>query len=754
MAGDRKVYEEALNEGANYAWEHRWEEAIAAYQRALAEFPDDLAALIGLGLALSENGQPEEALEVYRRAAEIDTENPTLPERIGQILEEMGRPAEAARAYLQAAEQYTHRQALSLAMERWEDAVRVDPSCVPAHVNLLRAYLNQGKKTSAIREYLALAEIYQAQGKADQALELCQYALRLDPHHPEVLAMMDRLRYGEEETPERVPGTGPLDLLEEEEQQQEEERGNPAEIARRQALADLAEMVFDERPPQTSTLVHRPLSKAQVNTLIARALDAQTRGDLDEAISCYEEVLLHGGVIQPAANFNLGLLYQQQLRFEDAIKQFEQALQAPRYRLGSLFALGECYRALGRIDDALAHFLEVLKTVDLGTVEPDRAEELSRLYDGLARSLAAKKEEEQVAEFINTLIDFLNDKEWEKKALEARKRLDGVARDGPVLSLVDLLLFPHPDRVLRSLAAAQDFAEQGMWDAALDELFLTLTVVPTSLLIHRQIGEILLQRGETEEALAKFQTIADVYQVRGNITQAAAMYERILQLAPMDVGVRSRLIDLLIDQGDIEKALEQYLVLGDTYYQMAQWDWAREKYREALQLALERNVGQEWAVRILHRIGDLDMQRVDWKRAIEVYEQIRDLDPEDEKARMTLIDLYYRFGRQAEALRELDDLLRAYRESRQTAKVIPTLRVLVDEHPDDMPLLARLAQAYLDAGNVEEALETLDRLGDLQLQAGRIKEAINTIKVILRLNPPNADAYRELLEQLEAGRMP
>jgi len=753
VAGNRKVYEEALNEGSNYAWERRWEEAIDAYRRALAEFPDDVAALVGLGLALFESGRLEEALEAYQRAAEIDTENPTLPERVGQTLEKLGRLEEAAEAYLQAAERYTHRQAPSLAVKRWEDAARVDPSSIPAHVNLLRAYLSQGKTTNALREYLALAEIYQAQGKTDQALELCQYALRLDPHHPEVLAMMDRLRYGEEAPPERPPGTGPLDLLPEEEEEEEKSRGNPAEIARQQALADLAEMVFDETPPQTGSLILRPLTKGQVNTLIARALDAQTQGDLDEAIACYEEVL-RGGIIQPAVNFNLGLLYQQQLRFKEAIEQFEQALQVPQYRLGSLFALAECHRALGHIDEAVTYFLEVLKTIDLGTVEQSRAEELARLYEGLAHPYVARGEEDRAVEFINALIDFLNGKDWETKAVEARKRLDGVAQEGPILSLAELLLAPNSERILRSLEQAQEYARQGLWDAALDELTLTLITAPTCLLLHRQIGEILLQMGETEQALTKFQAIAGVYQVRGEMHQAAAMYERILQLAPMDVTARSHLIDLLVSQGEIERALEQYLILGDTYYQMAQWDWARDKYNEALQLALQKNAGREWAVRILHRIGDIDMQRVDWKQAIAVYEQIRDLDPDDEKARMTLVDLYYRFGRQVEALKELDSLLRTYREAGQSAKVIPTLRALVDEHPDDVPLLARLAQTYLDAGNIEEALQALDRLGDLQLEAGRIKEAINTIKVILRLNPPNADAYRELLEQLEAGQIP
>lgn len=747
MAGDRTAYEQALNAGANYAWERRWDEAIQAYRRALAEFPDDVAALAGLGLAFAEAGRLEDALDTYRHAAEVDPENPTFPERVGEVLERLGRPQEAASAYLEAAERYMRRQAPSLALERWEDAVRVDPSCVPAHVRLLRAHLAAGRKAEALREYLALAEIYHAEGKTGQAMDLCRYALRLDPHHPEVLAMMDRLRYGEREPPERPPGTGPLAAP------PEEARGSPVEIAREKALADLAEVVFEETPPQTGSLILRPLSKHEMDTLLARGLDAQRRGDVKAAIPCYEEVL-RGGVILPAVNFNLGLLYQQELRFEEAIEQFEQALQDSHYRLGSLFALGECQRALGRIDEAVASFLEVLKAVDLSAVGREKAEELTGLYDELARAYTTGPRREYTVEFLNYLIDFLNERGWEEKASEARKLLDAAAPEGPIITLAELLSAPEPEKVLRSLSAAQEYARRGLWNAALDELSTTLLIVPTHLVVHRQMAELLLQKGETNQAIAKFLYIANVYRVRGEHMRAAALYERILRLTPMDVTVRTRLIGLLVERGQIDQALEQYMVLGETYYQMAQWDKARETYDEALRLAPRGSPERRWAVRILHRMGDIDMQRVDWKRAIAVYERIRDLAPDDEKACVTLIDLYRRLGRHREALEELDRLVTGYRAAGEPGKAIPILRALVDENPEDIPLRTRLAQAYLDDGNIEEAVSQLDTLGDLQLQAGRVQEAVRTIQVILRLNPPNAEAYRELLGRLQSGQIP
>jgi tetratricopeptide (TPR) repeat protein len=155
-----------------------------------------------------------------------------------------------------------------------------------------------------------------------------------------------------------------------------------------------------------------------------------------------------------------------------------------------------------------------------------------------------------------------------------------------------------------------------------------------------------------------------------------------------------------------------------------------------------------WRVRILHKIGDIYMQRVDWRRAMGVYEQIRTLAPDDEQARSTLMDLYYRFDRAELAIVELDSLVRIYQDSGNTQRVFAVLEDAVRERPDDIPLRTRLAQVHLDAGHADQALVHLDRLGDLQLEAERYEDARATILAIIALQPPNVVAYQQLLDQL------
>ena len=766
MARNRKVFEEAMRLGANAAWEKNWDQAMAAYQRALAEFPNDVGALTSLGLAYSGTGQLEAALESFQQASKLAPDDPVLHEHMGKTREQLGQGREAAEAYLASAERYLNQQqAPHLALERWQDAVRVYPDCLPAHAQLLQYYRRHGQMREAVKECLALARISHAQGQQEHAIQACQYALKLAPHDPKVLATLNDLRYGKQVTAEpeigvSVEKTEPLVALEEpggpalldfqvtSPAGSGEELGSPVEITRRQALADLAESLFDEgeeaATPSTGTL---RLSKAKVDALVGRAIDFQTTGRTEEAIATYEQIV-EAGVSQPAAHFNLGLLYQEKIQFDAALSQFERALSHPDYALGSHFALGECYRAQGRVDEALKHFIEVLKIVDLATARHAQADDLIQTYEGLADRYIAKGKREQVLEFTSSLAEFFNDKEWKNKALQARRQLDVLTQDGPVLSLAEMLTIPGSERVLESVALGQEYARRGMFYTALEECYCALKQAPTYLPIHQQVAQVLMAMGKVDEAISKSVVIAGTYQMRGNVHSAMAMYQHALQLAPMDTGVRAKLIDLLISHGKYDEALEHYLLLADSYYHLAQIDQARETYQTALRLAPRGSPERKWSVRILHKIGDIYMQRVDWKHAIEVYEQIRKLAPDDERARSTLMDLYYRFNRPELAIAELDSLLKIYRKSSKTQRIFAILEDAVRERPDDIPLRTRLAQAHLDAGNTEQALEHLDKLGDLQLEAGRYEDAGTTIRAIIALQPPNVVAYQQLLDQL------
>ena len=763
MAGNRKAFEEAMQAGANATLKQDWSEAAAAYQRALAEFPRDAGALTGLGSAHFGVGQFEEALDAYQQASALSPNDPALLERIGETHEQLGQGKEAAETYVAAAEHYQSQGTTHLALERWQDAIRAWPDCLPAHVQLLQHYQRQRQVNEATEECLILARIYQKQGQIDYAVQVCEFALKLAPHDPQVMTLLESLRYDrqiatvpETDVPDEdellaaileeplSPGILDFDITLESESSGE--RGSPVELARQKALTDLAESFFEEEittvPTTTPTL-----SKAEIDSLIGRAIELQTQGKVEETIDVYEQVV-QAGVDRPAVHFNLGLLYQDKLRFDAAISQFERTVSYPDYTLGSHFALGECYRAKGRVDEALEHFIVGLKIVDLATVQREHADDLIQLYEHLANGYIAKGDKDKAREFTNSLVTFLSEQGWEDKVIQARQRLNTLAEEGPILSLAEMLTVPRSDAILASLALSQEYTKRGMFYAALEECYYALDYAPSYMPIHRQLAQIMLAMSKGDAAVSKLIVIADAYLAQDNVGQAIAMYKRILKLAPMNTTVRTKLIDILISRGEIDDALTHYLNLADCYYQLAQMNLARETYQEALRLSPRGTASRHWDVRILHKIGDIDMQRVDWRRATEVYEQIRKLAPDDERARLTLMELHYRLNQPEVAIAELDGLLRIYREEGRTQRIFTILEDAVRERPDSIPLRTRLAQEHLDTGNVKQALEHLDKLGDLQMEAGQRDDARATIKAIIMLRPPNVAAYQQLLDQL------
>src|SRR5690606_3280720 len=156
----------------------------------------------------------------------------------------------------------------------------------------------------------------------------------------------------------------------------------------------------------------------------------------------------------------------------------------------------------------------------------------------------------------------------------------------------------------------------------------------------------------------------------------------------------------------------------------------------------------EKLVRIKHRMADIDQMRLDIRKAQRTYEEIIELDPEDERARRMLIDLNYRQGNQVEAIKRLDQLLSRYAKNKQVNRIMQLLEELVTLYPNDTGLRSRLAAIYRQLGRKKDAVIQLDALGELQLEAGVHEEAANTIRQIIALNPEGVEDYKRLLAQL------
>jgi tetratricopeptide (TPR) repeat protein len=742
LTGDQQLYEQSLRTGHDYAWEGKWKQAMRAYQAALEEMPEDPVVHSHLGHAYFQLERFERSLEAYTVASRLAPEDPAPLSRIAEIHERLGQRHAAADALYSMARVQQHRHDWTQAIEAIQHALELCPDHAPARMALAELYVEVDQPRRAVKEYLRLARTYQRQGKVDQALEQCRHALDIDPRDLDARALVNALRNGDS-----VEGLGlSRSLL--------GEGASPADAAQARALAELANIPFEEAPlvpaagdaPEASQ-TKLDLNRSRIDALVARAIDFQTRGLIDEAIQSYTK-LLDAGVDRPAVHFTLGLLLQQRLRFESAIVRLKEAGRHPEYRLGSHFALGECYKALGRVDDALEHFIQVLKIVDLETVEEEQAGELVQLYDALSDSYIAAGKPDRALAFSNSLIEFLSSKGWEDKAREARERLNAMSEEGISMSLAEFLAAPSVDTILTAMSLSQEYARQDSLAAAVEVCLGALEVAPTYVPLHLRLAEISTERGRIDEAVAKYQAVAELCLVRQETGQAIGVYRRILRLKPLDVTARSRLIDLLKTCGEIDQALEQYLAIADAYYELAQPDKALERCAEALHLVSRASDEETWQARLLRNMTDMHMRHGNWREALDLYRQQVAISPDDETARLHLIDLNYKLGRTTQADKETMSMLEYYQSRGEEERGVALLEEAVQLQPHQMALRARLARRYLDAGLREDAIQQLDTLGELQLDAGLRKQAMATVRLIISLNPKNVGAYRQLLAQL------
>jgi tetratricopeptide (TPR) repeat protein len=747
MPGNRKIYEQTLRRGHNLAWDSRWQDAIREYEKALAQFPNDPVVCNSLGLAYLKTGSPQKAIRAYQEASRLAPDDPTPLNRILDIYKEQGQLQAAADTCMALAETYQRRGVVGQALRAWQQAIELQPDYLPARSNLAETYVDLKQIPRAVREYLQIARMLKDRGQHQKASQICAQALRLDAQNVEAHALMEALKVEGEEA-----------LVEEQQPPPTNGGVSPADLAQDRALEELAGIPFEDQPVvaeveaaemptgEGAAPTEPALSRHAVDTLITQAIDFQTRGLLDEAIECYRQAIV-AGVDRPAVHFNLGLLYQQRLRFRQAIERLSITVHHSPYTLGSHFALGECFKALGRHDEALEHFLQALKIVDLGTVQRSQADDLIQLYEALAQSYAVKGDRETALEFTNSLIEFFGGKGWEDQARAARHRLDSLS-DGITRSLAEMLSVPNAETIFAAIVMSQEYLKRGMEMAATDLCFQAIAKAPFYLPLHERLGEILAEQGQIEAAVAKYEMVADAYLIRGEPHHTISVYKRLLHLSPLDVVVRSRVIDLLLNSGEIDETLEQYLELADAYYQLMQLPKAVEKYNEALRLVPRAPEPHDWQIRVLRRLTELLLRTGDWPSASSSLEALVELCPDDDRARLNLIDALYKAGRGSQADKQTEAMIRRCHAVGDHEQAIGLLTEALRRQPQQMALRGRLARAYMDAGMRDEAVEQLDVLGEMQLEAGLHWHAIATLKAIIALKPANLEAYQELLRQI------
>ncbi len=434
---------------------------------------------------------------------------------------------------------------------------------------------------------------------------------------------------------------------------------------------------------------------------------------------------------------------------QNGLRHLQDSVKHPDYALASYLLVGQIrYDAGLYLEAAVAH-LQALRLADSETVEPKDADELRQLYEPIIETQTDQSNLDSLKNLCESIHNQLVRKDWRVYMKLARQQLPQQPAGSPPLPLAEMLLESNSAQVVEMLAHVRNLTKEGKVNSAMEEAFHALQYAPTYLPLHIQIAELLVKDGRTQDAVDKLLIVADLYAIRGEATQGIRLFNRIIEMAPMDLHVRNRMIDLLLAQGKTESAIQQYINLADIYYQLAELDMARQTYTTSLRVAQQSRGNRAVLVQIMYKIADIDMQRLDLRNALRIYEQIRTLEPEDIHSRARLVDINFRISQNAAALNEMDGFLALLENNNNHSAAIEFLQEVLVDQSDRTDIRKRLAEIYRRAGKMDEAVHQLETISNQMMNRGDHKGAITALQAILNLNPPDAAEYQQRLAQLQ-----
>ena len=774
MSEPGKRYQEALNKGNSSAWDQDWERATAYYRQALGEKPRDPKALTSLALALLKTQSYKESLNYYLQANKVTPQDPVPLEKAATIYEILGKQDIGADVAVRAAELYLKISDIDKAIENWTRALGMNSEHLVAHSRLAVVYERMQRIPQAVREYIHIASLMQFQGEREKAIQSVNRALKLNPNHEEAQQALAMLRNNIQIPKPARPqgGTGPIHLsqssphtpLLDEAKEDQYDHTTPVEETRQKALETLATLFFEQSSEETTeksakeggfkaildgtgSLFAKNVDKNQMMLHLGQAVEYLTLKDFEHASTELKRVT-DLGLNHPAAFFLLGLIHLEGNRLESAERALKRAVGHSDYILSTRILLGKTYQKKGNFRQASISYLEALCQADSFCVESKHADDLRQLYEPIIETHSQTAGDHHIKQLIKTISEMLERPGWRSHIKGTRLELVP-DEGGPPTPLAEVLTEASSSEVVVAISRIKQLVREGHHQAAFEESLFAIQIAPTYLPLHVTIGELLLSANQIQSAIQKFNVISRAYNVRGDKSRSIEMLQQVVEMSPMDMDNRKILIDLFITSGRSTDAVEEIIRMAEIQYSLAELAEARKTYTQALQYIQKSGLDNQWRVRLLHRVADIDIQRLNWRQALEIYQQICKIHPDDLEANRRVIDLNFRLGERNLAESQMSNYVQTLVAEGRNKDVITFLEKLEADWPKHASLKQLLADLYQKEGRAQDALQYLEDAIEILLDSGDRSGAAEAIQRVIIINPKDADRYRHLLGNLK-----
>ncbi|MCC6214783.1 MAG: tetratricopeptide repeat protein [Polyangiaceae bacterium] len=571
------------------------------------------------------------------------------------------------------------------------------------------------------RDYwLRLAATEERLGRVEQAAQGYERVLSLDPSDADALAAMEAL-YARTGHWEQLIGVHRrrIDLA-----------GDGAE---REALYAQMAQVYEERlgkPDEAIAAYREVLALDPASQVALAALDAlftrqRAWGELAANLETQLE-LAPTDEAQLALMLRLAALRESQMgELEAAIEGYRQVLDrdpanatalaalerlgaAPENELSIAEILEPLYRQAGDYAKLIGvHEVQVRRAEDparrvellhqIAALYEDAASDPSAAFDTLARALAVDPAHEETREGLDRLARATG------RSLDHANVLERLAGEQGE---------PELGSQLCTLAARVLQNEVGDVDRAIELYRRVLHIDPTNLAAAESL-EALFQATERYADMSlilqrKAQILEDLDAQKGALYQAATLEEEVLDRKENAIGVYLRILE--VDSEDL-RSIDALISL---YLGLARWEELLGVYSRKADLVLD----PEEKKLIYYQVGAVHERELgDVARAIDTYQKVLELDPDDLTALGRLDVLYQRASNWQELLAVLTHEAELTGDPAEAVSYQYRIAELWEKHLGDVE---RAVELYRDILNVQpDHAPTLAALESIQRGAGR-----------------------------------
>ncbi|MCE5230876.1 tetratricopeptide repeat protein, partial [bacterium] len=381
----------------------------------------------------------------------------------------------------------------------------------------------------------------------------------------------------------------------------------------------------------------------------------------------------------------------------------------------------------------------------------------------LIEALCALRETSLAVEEYGRLYDIYIESGDMDSALAALQSMIELApsRPEPRRKLIDLLRsMGRGEAVIEHLRRLVELhVSAGRHDDAIDCLRELMTERPDDTKARVRYIDLYTQLGDESDLAGDYLELARIYARKGLLAEATQTFEKLITVHPKLLVAREELIQFLLAQGQVHRAMDETRELARILEESGQPLELGRALERALNYApddvdLRRRLAGVYlatnrrgqALEMFRSLTRHYEQAKDDRQLLATYEQIVQIDPMNVDYRQRLADLARRMGEKALAREHLRTLAGQYQERGLHDLAEQACRRMVEIDPADLMACEDMVRMHLMIGSEADIVPDLVALGNLYAAAGKLNDAVKIMRRALDNDGENIELLRRYID--------